>query len=257
MARSGLALIPLILVAGAIVLLFFVVLAGITDTTPLNDTYFLSVDRSTLTGSQKGTGDEYWTLWQTCTTDANGNEVCPKAAAAYPFNLGDYVSGNGTSSVYEFLNRSGFYYYTTRFEFAFYLIALTFTVLTFFASLLALCSRLGGAISALFCGLALVFLLTAASLMTAWTVTAKNALAQAGISASLGVKAYGFTWGAVGCLIVSFFFYCGVCCSSRNRAVKEDYVATDPAVTTTPKRRFWQRREKVPFDSEHAANGSY
>ena len=51
MARSILAFFPLILTAGAIVLLLFVVLAGITDTVPFNKTWFVSADLSRITGS--------------------------------------------------------------------------------------------------------------------------------------------------------------------------------------------------------------
>ena len=50
--------------------------------------------------------------------------------------------------------------------FAFYLVALFFSVISFFTGLLALCSRLGGYISGLTVGVALFFQIVTASLMT-------------------------------------------------------------------------------------------
>jgi hypothetical protein len=50
--------------------------------------------------------------------------------------------------------------------FAFYLIALFFAVVALFTGLLALCSRLGGYLSALNTGIALFFQALAAALMT-------------------------------------------------------------------------------------------
>ena len=93
------------------------------------------------------------------------------------------------------IDRSSFFYYMSRFSFAFYLITLTFAVVAFVTGLLALCSRLGSAISSIFCFLALFFAAAAASLTTAWVVTARNLLNDNGIAASIGVKALGFAWG--------------------------------------------------------------
>jgi len=239
MARSAFAWVPLILTAGAIVLLFFVILGGIRNTTPLNHTFFLSVS--------KGSSYDHWTLWQTCSGTGATTVTCPHANAAYPFNISNYIPSD----------TGNFYYYMSRFSFAFYLIGLVFAVVALVLGLLALCSRLGGALGSVFAFLALFFTTAAAALMTAWTVIARNKLNSAGHTASLGTYAYGFSWGAVGALFLASFFFCCVACG-RRRSDNRDVVVDEPIVADgTTRRRFWQRREKTAFDNENAANGAY
>lgn len=59
-----------------------------------------------------------------------------------------------------------YYYYMSRFMFAFYLIALFFAVVAFFTGMLALCTRLGAYLSSLTTFMAFFFQALAASLMT-------------------------------------------------------------------------------------------
>jgi len=254
MARSIFAFLPLIFTAAAIVFLVFVVVGGVSGSAPFNKDYFLSIDLSTIKGGKGGSGSARWTLWQVCNADDSGaNSACGKAAPAFAFDIAQYLPENST--LYDdLISNTNFYYYMTRFAFAFYLIALTFASLSLFTGLLALCSRLGGAISSFFGYIALFFALTAACLMTAWTVTAKNQLGSHGISASLGAQNYGFTWGAVGALILSSTMFCCVACSPRRRNANKEFAASP---STTSKRRFWQRKDKAAFDTENTANGSY
>ena len=79
---APLALGSLVLTAGAGVLLFFVILGGTRDHTPLNDIYFLSADTSAIPGAPKLAR---WTLWNACET-ANGRSVCNGVHPAYPFD---------------------------------------------------------------------------------------------------------------------------------------------------------------------------
>lgn len=58
------------------------------------------------------------------------------------------------------------YYLLSRFMFAFYLIALFFAAIALLSGLLALCSRLGGYLSAMTTFVALFFQALAAALMT-------------------------------------------------------------------------------------------
>jgi SUR7 family protein len=71
--------VSLILIAGAIVLQFFVVLSGVTRTTPLNKTYFLQADTSTIAGS--GRAVSQWTYFYVC--GAN-NEDCGAPVPGLP-----------------------------------------------------------------------------------------------------------------------------------------------------------------------------
>jgi uncharacterized membrane protein len=58
------------------------------------------------------------------------------------------------------------YFYLSRFMFALYLVALFFAAVALLSGLLALCSRLGGYLSALTTSVALFFQTVAAALMT-------------------------------------------------------------------------------------------
>ena len=69
-AGGALGIVALILLAGSIVLLFFVVLSGVTNSTPLNKTYFLSADTSGITGARP---ISQWTFFYVC---GAGNTDC-------------------------------------------------------------------------------------------------------------------------------------------------------------------------------------
>jgi hypothetical protein len=60
-------------------MLFFVVLAGVTNTAPLNKTYFLRADTGGITGSRDVS---QWTFFHIC---GPNNEDCDKAKPALPF----------------------------------------------------------------------------------------------------------------------------------------------------------------------------
>jgi SUR7/PalI family len=149
---------------GSLVMLFFVILAGVTTTPPLNNTYFLQASTQGITGAR---AVSRWTYFYVCGDD---NLNCGPAYPALPFGyawagnpqsasgelVGDF--GGGTTSYY--------YWYMWRFGWVFYLITLFFSVMAFFCSFLACCGRLGSAIAALVSTIALFFNTIAVSLMT-------------------------------------------------------------------------------------------
>ena len=106
----------------------------------------------------KSLGYGQWTLWSICGATANGENVnCGPMKPAYPF---DPARNFGSANVPQtFVDNSSYFYYTTRFMFAFFLIALALAVFSTFMGLLALCSRLGSAITAMFCCVILLVLL--------------------------------------------------------------------------------------------------
>lgn len=69
----------LIFLGGAIVLLFFVILSGTTNTSPLNQTYFLQADTNGITGAK---AVSQWTYFYIC---GPGNQDCTRASPAMPF----------------------------------------------------------------------------------------------------------------------------------------------------------------------------
>jgi hypothetical protein len=244
MAVSTFVWVPFILQAAAVVLLFFVILAGVDDSAPLNETFFISADISSFnTGINSPSGYGQWTLWGVCGATRDGKNVnCGDHHAAYPFSPYDNF-GNGVPPY--FVDHRHFFYYTTRFMFAFFIIAVAFAVFSVSTGLLALCSRLGSAVSSIFVMAAFVIDIIATSLMTAAYVRGRDEFTKAGITASLGVKAFGFAWGSVGCLLFATFGFCCVACGPGRRGTRVDYIS--PPTRTT---RFWNRRNrKVQADT--------
>lgn len=209
-ARPILAIISLILTAGACLLLFFVVLGGTRNVTPLNDVYFLRADTSNISGAPRMTR---WTLWDACATSPDELNDCGSAKPAYPL---DPPRNFGTLGVPGGFLNTNRYYLMTRFMFAFILIALFFAVLAFFAGLLALVSRLGGALSGLLAGIALFFQCIVAALMTAAYVLGRRQFRLDGREAHLGPKAFAFVWTAVACLLLSTILFCAILGTGRD-----------------------------------------
>lgn len=135
----------LVFMAGSLAMLLFLVLSGVRNATPLNKTYFLQAHTEGITGARQ---ISQWTYFYVC---GDGNVDCTSAKAAYPFGdawdsnadnapdtlIGD--SGNGTSSKK--------IYYLWRFGWVFIMIALFFSSITFIASFLSCCGRLGASIA--------------------------------------------------------------------------------------------------------------
>ena len=77
---GALGIASLVLIGGALVLMFFVVLSGVKDTTPLNKSWFLRADTSSFPGS--GREVSYWTYWKIC---SSGGGQCGSTIPALPF----------------------------------------------------------------------------------------------------------------------------------------------------------------------------
>jgi hypothetical protein len=194
------------MLATSLLLLWFIILAGVTSTTPFDKTYFLRADTSGITGAKDET---QWTYFYMC---GRGNTDCAPARAAPAFGrawdsraenvppgLGGSHGGHTTS--YRF-------YYLWRFGWVFFIIALFFEVLALFASFLACCGRLGAAISSLITATALFFLTLAVSLMTATFTIARNRFSDVGRDAHIGRYAFGFAWGAWAALLIANVLFC-------------------------------------------------
>jgi len=207
MAKNGtLGLVGLILTAGSLVMLWFIILSGVTHSSPLDRTYFLRADTSGITGAKPIT---QWTYFQFCGLD---NRDCDSSQAAPPFGqawdsradnvpsgLGGGHGGHTTSTRL---------YYLWRFGWVFFILTLFFETLAFFAGFLSFFGRLGAAISGLVTGLALFCSAIAVSLMTATFVIARNHFHSAGRSASLGRYAFGFAWGSFAALLIANVLFC-------------------------------------------------
>src|ERR1700709_1445844 len=78
----------LILIAGSIVLLFFVVLSVVKNSTPLNKTLVLRADTSTIAGS--GRAVSQWTYFYVC---GDGDRDCGSPVPALPIGYA-WVGGS-------------------------------------------------------------------------------------------------------------------------------------------------------------------
>ena len=153
-----------IFLMGSLVMLFFVILSGVKNTTPLNRTYFLEAATDGITGAR---AVSRWTYFYICGPD---NLDCGPARPALPF--GSAWASNPSHAPDELVGSFGgdttsyYYWYMWRFGWVFYLITLFFSVMAFFASFLACCGRLGSGIAGLAAAVALFFETIAVSLMT-------------------------------------------------------------------------------------------
>lgn len=156
-----LSLVAVILLAGGIVMQFFIVLSGL-GTSPENKVFFLQSTTDNVQGTFNG-GDVpnpvRWTYLAICGTDGSNNANCGPTAAAIPFdprrNFGDDSLIGGNS-----------YYYLSRVSWAFYVIALFFSVVAFLVSVAAIVARLGAYLTGFFAFLAMASQAVAAALMT-------------------------------------------------------------------------------------------
>ncbi|KAL8700952.1 MAG: hypothetical protein Q9201_005168 [Fulgogasparrea decipioides] len=223
--RPALAFVSLILIAGAILLMFLTLLGGAVDKNPTNKFYFLQADTS---GLGNAAAQSRWTFWNACSV-INGRNACPKVHPAYPFdpnrNFDTSMSFGGNK-----------YYLETRFMFAFMLIGLFFAVCALFLGLIALVSRIVSFLSSATCSVALFFQTITTALMTAAYVQGRNAFHSAGRSASLGRYNFGFMWAAVACLFLATVMFCvGGVTSGKDKTY----------TTRTGGRRFFGRKKST------------
>ncbi|KAI9842974.1 MAG: hypothetical protein M1837_006711 [Sclerophora amabilis] len=229
-SRSALAFTSLILTAGALLLQFLVLLAGVRDANPLNQIYFFRAETSDI---QDAPPSAQWTLWNYCDASVGGRSSdCGGIRPAYPFdpvrNFGDQ------DAIPDAFKGTNMYYYLTRFMFAFFLIAIFFAACSLFTGFLALCARIGGAISGLLASVALFFQTITAALMTACYVMARNVFLREDRAASLGIKAFGLMWAAVACLFLTTILFCLVLATGK----KDDTYSS----RSTKKSRFGRKQ---------------
>ncbi|KAL8671683.1 MAG: hypothetical protein Q9168_003831 [Polycauliona sp. 1 TL-2023] len=196
-ARPAIALVSLILIAGAALLIFLTLLGGAIDKNPTNQFYFLQADTNSLGSAAPLTR---WTFWSSCSA-MDGRNTCPKVKAAYPF---DPKRNFGTNDIFGGTK----YYLESRFMFAFVLIALFFAVCALLLGVVALVSRIGSFLGSATCSVALFFQTLTAALMTAAYVQGRDAFRSAGRTATLGRYNFGFMWAAVACLFLATILLC-------------------------------------------------
>jgi len=203
-------MISLILVAGGVLLMFFILLAGAVDGSPVNRWYFLEADTSNIPGAPPLSR---WSYWNVCGVDGSrtacGDANYEKVHPAFPLDPSSHRTFDTDVNVPQnFVDNHGYYFLMTRFMFAFMLIALFFAVCALFTGLLALCTRIGAYLSGFLTLIALFFQLIQASLMTAAYVKGRDNFRSNNQSARIGQYAFGFEWAAAACFFLASVLFC-------------------------------------------------
>lgn len=205
--RVTLQLISLLFLAGSALLLFFIVLAGSKPSGILQKWYFLAADTSDL-GDAKYPVSR-WSFYGLCGYE-KGESVkkpgkfigCTKNKADYPFDPSRNFNIKEADLPTQFQGNK--FYYLTRFQFPFYLIALFFDVVGLFSVLFSASFRSAGFVTVISVLFTAIFSIIAAALSTAAYVDGRNALHNMSIEAEIAPTLYGFMWAVVFMAIVNF-----------------------------------------------------
>ncbi|EXJ81213.1 hypothetical protein A1O3_07503 [Capronia epimyces CBS 606.96] len=220
--RSLFSLVSLIILAGGLLFMFFILLAGAVQDSPLNKFYLLQADTGNIPGAPSVSR---WSYWNVCGVQ-NGRTVCgdqhyEDVHPAFPLDPASHRNFGTTVNVpRSFVRHHGYYFYMTRFMFAFMLIALFFGVFALLTGLLALCTRLGSYLSGLLTTIALFFQTIQAALMTAAYVKGRDNFRKNGQAANIGKYAFGFEWAAVACFLISTVLFCMAGSTRREKTPK-------------------------------------
>ncbi|KAF5567622.1 hypothetical protein FNAPI_595 [Fusarium napiforme] len=207
MAKNApLGLAGLVLLSVSLLFLWFIILSGLTSTTPFDKTYFLRADTGGISGAREVTQWNFFYICGAGNNDCDGARAAPVIGRAWnsnprnaPSSLVGGRAGDTTS------NRQFFLW---RFGWVFILITLFFETIAFFTGFIACCGRLGAGISSLMSMFALFCSSVAMSLMTATWVLARNAFHRDGRSASIGRYAFGFAWASWATLLIATILFC-------------------------------------------------
>lgn len=211
MLRRLFTFIPILLLLGASLLLFFINLTGASNKSVLSRFYWSETETKGISGADFS--KTRWTNYGICDGSSGKNTDCTKHKPAYPYSPKDnFKSSSGLPS--SFTKDRDTYYYLTRFAYAFFLIGLVFSLFALIPVLLTCCGTgfFTGIFSTLAIAMASLFTITAACLVTAAHVKGRNAFKDSGHKSSLGVKLFGITWAAVACLLLSFIWSIAVTC---------------------------------------------
>ncbi|KAF8470176.1 SUR7/PalI family-domain-containing protein [Kalaharituber pfeilii] len=221
---SPFVLIPLILLSGAVVMLFFCLLAGLTNHNPLNRVFFLSADTSNIPGAPP---ISQFTMNNVCGERNGVNIDCRGRSGGKPMLPQTYY-GTATGVPQPFLQHQNKFYYLSRFTYAFYIISIFWILLALLASLGATLSTASTGIAALLTAIALLSTAFLASIMTAVYTQAQNAFRGAGRHARVGVKAFAFTWTSFALVFLSLISLLRIF-SYRRRYSRQTQKADSPS----------------------------
>lgn len=214
--RAIFAILPLILLAGALLLLILTLLAGGVNSNPINKFYYLQAAVTT-PNIDSTDGLLRWTNYNACGV-SGGVSTCGSTKAAYGFNPVNDLGETTPALPAQITNNNSKSKLTSKVFYAFLLIAAFFTMVAMFSAFLGCCGRLGAFLGFLSATMAFVTCAIAAALMTTVYVRARNNFRAGGIESSLGVKLFAFVWTAVACTFLAWLiFLIGVCVPGESR----------------------------------------
>lgn len=200
-------------------MLFFILLAGVKDSNPLNKFYFVEFETTNIATTAEGIyipNPVRWTPYNYCAVQDGLNVNCTKNHIAYSFLPQDsFKTTTGIPS--DFIDNRDTYHYLSRIPYGFYLGVIFFAVVSLFFSLFGCLSRLSAAIAAAFTFIALLFGTTSAALYTAVYVMGRNKFKNSGVEAHIGVKMFAFMWTVVALLLIAFILLSLSCCNHERR----------------------------------------
>jgi len=222
MPRPFISFLAIFFLIVAIILEFFIILSGGITSMPEDHVWFLQASTN---GIPHARNPSRWTYWSVCGVDGNGhNTNCGAVVPALPFSPTDHTNFNTAQGVPAPFVGTKKWFLMSRFAWVFYLLSLLFTIGAFLCSGLSLCTRIGAYLSSINTAFALFWQALAASLMTAWTVQARNRWRAAGHDADYGKYAFGFTWATVAALLIAIMLFCSAGHGRRYSRRKADYV---------------------------------
>lgn len=254
MLRRILTIIPLVLLCGAALLLFFINLTGANNSGVLGEFYWSEVDNAKDFGLPWDKAR--WTLYSICGVKGGRNYDCSSTTPAYPYSPVDNFSS--TDNVPQsFIDNRDTYYYLSRFAYAFFLIGIVFSIIGLIPTLLSCCVKgfVTGILSSVAIGIALLFTLAGACVVTGCHVLGRNAFNDNGYNSSVSAKTFGILWAAVACLLISFIWMCVVSAKGgikKHRKNGEDHESY--AEHKEPSSEFSHYNENSSYNNEAAYN---
>lgn len=190
----------LFFLAGTMLLLLFIIMAGSGDHTPLNF-YWVRADTSKISGAYS---ESAWSFWGVCSYP--GFKDCQRGPA-YPMSPKDnFQTLQGVPP--DLLHYRNNLYYLSRFGFCFVVIAICFTGVALIVDLLGFFFQIVDKIVAIFVGIALFFISGYNALYTSAAVMTRNAFTNDGQSAKLGVKLMAISWTTLVTILIVYFTTC-------------------------------------------------
>ena len=229
-------LLTLLFLAGNTLLLILIIISGSTNSSPINEFFWVEGDTSGIANAGNVTR---WTFWGACSA-VDGNNVCGSdLSPAYPISPVDNFHTK-ENVPQKFISDRDTFYYLTRFSFSFFWVALAFIGITFLLYIVSWWSL--EFTKVVFCLLVfgMLFDVAAVCLQTAATVMAKNAFTDDDRHAKLGSKMLGMAWATV-FLSMAEFAVCTLdfvkvfTTASRGAVGRSDYYNNNNSMFNAPR----------------------